>query len=249
MRPAPHPQSFPSTRLPQLTNLVKSLLPAVSQKRVSPSTTFVRDYPPNIDPPGVISPVLLASSSRCAIVNDAYPKASVHMLVLPLDVRLQSLNDLTHSHVDLLLDMKRTANEFIAHSRRDATVSAQSALPSASPPWTWPFAMGFHAIPSLPMLHMHVMTLDLHASPRVKKRAHYNSFATRYFVPVDTVIADLRQNGFVTVNQDVEALHQLEKEAYRCLWCGSTAFTQLPALKVHIAGCKERRSSGVCPPS
>jgi aprataxin len=201
----------------------------------------VRDYPPNIDPPGTVSPVLLASSSRCAIVNDAYPKATVHMLVLPLDVRLQSLNELTHSHVDLLLDMKRTANEFIAHSRIDATVSAL--------PWTWPFAMGFHAIPSLPMLHMHVMTLDLHTSPRVKKRAHYNSFATRFFLPVDTVLADLRQNRFVPVNQDVKALHQLEKEAYRCLWCGSTAFTQLPALKEHIAGCNERRSCGGPSPS
>ncbi|CUF39041.1 mRNA-decapping enzyme DcpS, putative [Bodo saltans] len=235
MRPAPARGSFPATRLPQLTNLVKSF--SAHRTGKESSTNFVHVYPKNIDPPGTVTPQLLASSSQCLIVNDAYPKATVHMLVLPRDSNVQSLNDLNRNHVDLLLDMKKIANDYISWSRSNVGASS-----STSSVWTTrPFAMGFHAIPSLPMLHMHVMTLDLHCSPRVKKRAHYNSFATRFFLPIDHVIEDVRRNGFVTINQDVETLHQYERQPYVCLWCGSNAFSQLPALKEHIKECKHRK--------
>ncbi|CUG89344.1 scavenger mRNA-decappiing enzyme, putative [Bodo saltans] len=242
MRPAPARGSFPATRLPQLTNLVKSFSAHRTGQEKS-STHFVHDYPKNIDPPGTVTPQLLAISSQTILVNDAYPKATVHMLVLPRDTKVQSLNDLNSNHVDLLLDMKKTANDYISWSGSNGSPSSlASSSPSTSSVWTTrPFAMGFHAIPSLPMLHMHVMTLDLHRSPRVKKRAHYNSFATRFFLPVDEVIEDVKRNGFVTINQDVEALHQYEGQPYVCLWCGSNAFSLLPALKEHIKECKHRK--------
>jgi aprataxin len=265
MRPVAHPKSFPSTWLPQLTHLVKSISATTQNPKKATSEARSRGvflpYPPNLDPPAKIVSQCLYRSDKCAVVNDAFPKSNIHMLVLPLDVKIQSLNDLNRlsGHVELLVHMKETATRYVNHFRelegRQQEVSAYdsegvspspSSCPKTPPPMLWsrPFIMGFHAIPSLPMLHMHCMTLDL-ASPRIKKRAHYNAFATRFFLPVDEVIRDLSANGHVTLNQDVERLMAYEKQPYACLWCGqnSESFSQLPVLMKHVATCPLNRAA------
>jgi aprataxin len=147
---------------------------------------------------------------------------------MPLDLSLQSLNDLNASHVSVLIDMIAAADAYTNFLQRTTHADLR-------------FIHGFHAIPSLPMLHMHLLSMDLQ-SPCLKKKSHYNSFATHFFLPSAVVLQELKLHGKVVSNQRVEELERLEKQDLKCLWCGSTAYTQLPLLKAHIAACPQNRS-------
>ena len=50
--------------------------------------------------------------------------------------------------------------------------------------------MGFHAIPSMKQVHMHIISLDFQGRG-LKKKHHYNSFVTEFFIDVDTIIVKL----------------------------------------------------------
>lgn len=53
--------------------------------------------------------------------------------------------------------------------------------------------LGFHAIPSLTPLHLHVLSPDLINGPCTKSKQHYNSFTTDFFIRIDTVLHRLEQ--------------------------------------------------------
>ena len=46
-----------------------------------------------------------------------------------------------------------------------------------------PLRLGFHAVPSLHLLHMHIVSADLD-SLALKNKKHWNSFATHFFITV-----------------------------------------------------------------
>lgn len=60
------------------------------------------------------------------------------------------------------------------------------------------FEMGFHAVPSLKPLHLHVITQDF-IGDGLKKKSHYNSFTTPFFVKIDDAIAILSDAGKIHV--------------------------------------------------
>lgn len=103
------------------------------------------------------------------------------------------------------------------------------------------FITGFHALPSLPMLHMHLMTMDLD-SPCLKNKKHYNSFATFFFLTSDRVLQDLESHGRVTLNKDVKVLKRMEEQEMRCLWCGAT-LANIPTMKSHLKSCSNNRAA------
>jgi hypothetical protein len=71
------------------------------------------------------------------------------------------------------------------------------------------FRLGFHAIPSLRPLHLHVISRDL-VSARLKNKSHYHSFASPFFVPVDDVIADIEaRNAAASSRGDTTPLWRL----------------------------------------
>jgi aprataxin len=57
--------------------------------------------------------------------------------------------------------------------------------------------MGFHAIPSMTHLHMHIISQDF---TNVKLKKHYLSMTSPFFVTVNDVIHQLEQQGHVQVN-------------------------------------------------
>lgn len=92
---------------------------------------------------------------------------------------------------------------------------------------------------------MHLISKDFGvagpSSDRIKKKSHYNSFATSYFLRTELVLQDIATHGYVTINQDVERLAGLDRGPLKCLWCGSE-IGNLPKLKEHILQCPHRRS-------
>lgn len=208
----PHPKSFPSARVPILLNIVRAVPKGdPNPKRGSDGTEY------------------LYSDDKLIVIRDAFPKSTEHFLVLPRDTSLQSLNDLRPHHVPLLEGMMRAAERV-----QELVIERRPELA------TFRFISGFHSIPSLPMLHMHHLSMDLE-SEKLKNKKHYNSFATFFFLPASKVLADLQTNGHVTVNQNVEQLERMENGPMKCLWCGFP-LSNMPMMKSHVPSCPKNQS-------
>ena len=91
--------------------------------------------------------------------------------------------------------------------------------------------MGFHAIPSMSRLHLHVISQDFD-SPCLKHKKHWNSFNTEYFVPWETIVAQLETSCKVSP-ADTSQTNQWLKRDLRCHKCTYKP-KNLPDLKSHI---------------
>jgi aprataxin len=118
--------------------------------------------------------VLLADGA-CVVVADMYPKARAHALVVARSPRLQGPLDLQGPEdAALVRHMKevglRWAQEERARRGEDGRIG--------------PWALGFHSVPSMRRLHLHVISRDFDA-PSLKTKRHWNSFTTPFFLDVD----------------------------------------------------------------
>ncbi|KAI0283101.1 hypothetical protein BGY98DRAFT_1094043 [Russula aff. rugulosa BPL654] len=101
----------------------------------------------------------------------------------------------------------------------------------------WPIWIGFHAIPSMEHLHLHVISSDL-ISPSLKTKRHYNTFNPRtgFFLPLADVCASLDDEHQLAkmVASLAPKNHELRlKDALVCFHCGET-MKNMPALKDHL---------------
>jgi hypothetical protein len=182
--------------------------------------------------------IVLYCDSQCIIVPDKYPKSRYHILVLARDQRLQGPLDLTTADSVLVQHMKNVGLRWA----RDH-VSSSTDLAGATE-----FSVGFHSVPSLRQLHLHVLTKD-YDSPSLKKKVHYNSFTTPFFLDVDWVLGQLERklsdSGGSSDNQqyleyDAEEKEALLKGDMKCPKC-QTVLPRMPDVKAHVAECTGKR--------
>ena len=152
------------------------------------------------------------------VVYDKYPKAGVHLLLMPKRPQLQSVADLDASSLQLVRDLQRRAEHLLLN------------LPSSAPS----FLVGFHALPSLYPLHLHVLSSELD-SPHLKHKKHYNSFTTAFFLTLDDVVRRLETDGRIRV--DEQRTKEELRRPLRCCRCHAPVAT-MPALKRHLAACR-----------
>jgi aprataxin len=93
------------------------------------------------------------------------------------------------------------------------------------------FKVGFHAVPSMKQLHMHVISLDFD-SPKLKTRKHWQSFNTAFFWPLELVINTLESKGKIQIDK-AQYEKILKEEFMKCNNC-SQAFKDLKFLKCHM---------------
>ncbi|KAL2129061.1 hypothetical protein VTI74DRAFT_8289 [Chaetomium olivicolor] len=146
---------------------------------------------------------VLRVTEHTVLIKDAFPKSTIHLLLLPRS----PAHYLLHPHAAF------ADPAFLAIIREDAAVAARLAaaelgrqLGSFSesnrardeamskgvpyeelPPgrdYGKEIKVGTHAHPSMAHLHVHIISRDMH-SERAKHRKHYNSFNTRFFVPLE----------------------------------------------------------------
>ncbi|KAG8346364.1 Scavenger mRNA decapping enzyme C term binding HIT domain [Trypanosoma vivax] len=222
--------SEPRTKLPFLRRIV-------NEARHLPDTTDTfLPYPPHASGGTKKDTAceVLYKDPQCVVVKDAFPKSLLHCLVIPLDLSLVSLNSLHAGHVKLLEHMMGVAEKYVLFLRTAA--SGDASLRSFT------YMMGFHALPSLPQLHMHLVSRDFDG-PCMKTKKHYNTFTTQFFLPAHNVVRDLQDNGRVTLNKDVATLLQLEEGEPCCHWCGAPAGSGgLPQLRAHVRSCSSNRA-------
>jgi diadenosine tetraphosphate (Ap4A) HIT family hydrolase len=157
-------------------------------------------------------------NDRVVVIEDKFPKARVHLLVLARDLSLNKATDLRREHLPLLREMERVADEQIARARQRGSATE--------------FQVGFHAVPSMLVLHVHVISRDF-KSTALKHKKHWNSFTTPFFVTLRDVIERVETTGRVTLRAD-ESESQLSANM-TCPHCGA-ALRNMPAVKSHRCG-------------
>jgi aprataxin len=81
------------------------------------------------------------------IINDKYPKAKYHFLLVPKEEIVYGIKSLTPDHIPMLEEMEAFAEAFISDAIDD--------------PDRPQFIIGFHREPSLWQLHLHIISSDL----------------------------------------------------------------------------------------
>ena len=146
---------------------------------------------------------------------DAFPKARFHFLVVPRE-DIHSVKELTRDNLELLKHIHKVAESLIERVCQKE--------PNTS------FRFGYHAVPSLKRLHLHIVSQDFD-SPKLWKPHHWNTFNTEYFMDSSKVIKDIEKDGKIEVdNEKYEALLTLRMKCNAC----SERFTDISQLKGHL---------------
>ncbi len=194
-------------------------------------------------------PLYFYHDELCAVIYDAYPKASVHLLLLPRDTTIKTVADLDFSkpsHKFLLEHMKIVSDGIIKSilESNDGEVQKTSIKKFHVPNSDSCFRVGFHSKPSLLHCHLHIVSADFFASPNLKHKTHYLSFATDFFFELNQVIKSLTtsSNQKVTreeLNSRIECANENQGAAgggggMGCFYCKSFVAHTFAALKKHV---------------
>ena len=160
------------------------------------------------------------SDERVVVIKDLYPKAKHHYLVIPRASK-PTLKSLVADDVSLLRHMKDVGETLVAKVQKEGQGNGPHVLK---------FRLGYHAVPSMQQVHMHVISQDFD-SPCLKNKKHWNSFTSAFFLEADWVIAELEKKGCVQV--DKARYEAMLKEPLKCHVCGAMP-ANIPKLKAHI---------------
>ncbi|CAH0381694.1 unnamed protein product [Bemisia tabaci] len=148
-----------------------------------------------------------------AVIRDKFPKAKHHFLALP-KADIKNLQGLNKSHVPLLQKLESKGLE-VAKDLGDKTAT---------------FRLGYHAIPSMERLHLHIISDDFIAIG-LKTKKHWNSFTTEFFIPSKEIITRLDKEEKITIKQDFYKSQLLQPlQCHKCSFMPRT----MPELKDHL---------------
>ena len=192
---------------------------------------------------------VISYSDKFVVINDLYPKSSVHLLLLPRDLNktllhpFEALSDTeflseVQSEVKKLRELaakelRRRYAKFSATDKAREEAMNEEPMPSDHdlPPgrnWSKEIVIGVHAHPSMNHLHIHILSVD-RVSDCMRHRKHYNSFATPFFVPIEDFPLDANdkrrhpgREGYL--NSDL-----------RCWRCKQNFGNKFARLKDHLA--------------
>ncbi|XP_026762665.1 aprataxin [Galleria mellonella] len=155
---------------------------------------------------------IVKKTERIVVIRDKYPKAKIHYLVLPYE-DINSIYKLTEKHTSLLEEFGKLYEE-LKEKHKESNLRA-----------------GFHAVPSMQRLHMHVISTDM-ISPCLKTKVHWNSFTTRFFIPYQDVLKGIKEDG---------GIKKISNELHKSLMsteliCNQCNFKpkNMPQLKEHL---------------
>ncbi|KAI8822377.1 HIT-like domain-containing protein [Fimicolochytrium jonesii] len=164
--------------------------------------------------------VVVEYDDEIVVVRDKFPKAKHHLLIIPRKP-IDGISNLGPGDVGLLDGLKKKADEIVAGiSREVGGMDVECRV-------------GFHAVPSMKQLHLHVISQDFD-SPHLKNKKHWNSFTTPFFKDFEEVRDILNREG--SVNFDTAYYEGLLKGPLKCHRCGEEV-KNIPGLKAHIGGC------------
>mmetsp|Transcript_5550 Transcript_5550/g.6706 ORF Transcript_5550/g.6706 Transcript_5550/m.6706 type:complete len:425 (+) Transcript_5550:144-1418(+) len=161
-------------------------------------------------------------SSGFVCIYDAYPKSTYHLLVIPTmssGLAVNSVADLKAKHLPLAQCMHAYAKR-IANHLSNSTKN--------------PVKVGYHAIPSMNRLHLHIISQDF-LSPSLKTKKHWLSFThSKLFLAPEVVEKEIEEKGDLkSVLNEAKNLETSRLECNRC----KQVQKNMPTLMTHIASC------------
>ncbi|KAI0331094.1 hypothetical protein GY45DRAFT_662839 [Cubamyces sp. BRFM 1775] len=202
--------------------------------------TIIRTYAMVPDPMTIPECFRICHTEHTVTISDLYPKSIYHYLViprLPLTLEPEQMQDLRA----LLCLPREQARSILVHIREDALASVKliEAEMMRQYGFTWPCYMGFHAIPTLEHLHLHIVSSDF-TGQYYKGKKHVNSFHPRlgFFLSIDEVIRwfdpDIAPTWFaMKAALDKDEYMPLLKQDPLCPHCDEQ-FRSVPKLQRHI---------------
>ncbi|KAL9185315.1 hypothetical protein ACHAXT_003092 [Thalassiosira profunda] len=182
------------------------------------------------------NPVVFFKSDKYVCTYDKFPKARHHLLLMCRQRQLngglsavQTLNDIQPKHLDELREFHTLGRKIVSRLENNASNGRSVTM-----------KLGYHAIPSLEPLHLHIISSDVD-SPCVKTRKHVVSFTSpTFFVSPESLERHLKgafvENLRVHVRPE-RAEHVLKYTPMACVRCGMEAAT-VPAWKDHNEFCR-----------
>lgn len=160
---------------------------------------------------------IIEMSDDVVVVNDLYPKAQKHLLVLARVEGLDRLEDVQKEHLILLKTIHSVGLKWA-----EKFLSENNSLT---------FRLGYHSVPSMRQLHLHVISQDFDSN-HLKNKKHWNSFNSPFFRDSVDVIDEVSQNGKAILKD--ENVLSMELRCHRC----QSAHPNIPRLKAHISSCQ-----------
>ncbi|CAG8650619.1 1174_t:CDS:10 [Dentiscutata erythropus] len=151
------------------------------------------------------------------IIWDKYPKAKIHLLVMPRQ-KIDTLQELEKQDLNLIEILKQKGQQVIDHFKENDPKLV--------------FRMGFHVLPSLRQLHMHVISQDF-ISETLSSKKHWNSFTTSFFKDIEEIEMLLKEKGQIKVCLG-KYLLSLLKSPLNCHLCNTKEIKNIPTLKKHL---------------
>ncbi|GAB1734157.1 hypothetical protein NU195Hw_g7140t1 [Hortaea werneckii] len=198
-----------------------------------------------VDPASFPPSRVVYYNDKFVVINDLFPKASVHLLLLPRDTGKNVLrpqnafDDVTfleecrqeEKKVRAIVakELSRRFGKYSASERprREAEESDPPIPEDQLPPnrdWDKDIISGIHANPSMTHLHIHVLSKDM-VSECMKKRNHYLSFTTDFLVPL---------SAFPLAPDDHRRAYTHFPEDMLCWRCGRNFENKMARLKEHL---------------
>ncbi|KAK9123313.1 hypothetical protein Sjap_012915 [Stephania japonica] len=177
---------------------------------------------------------IIEISDDAVVLNDLYPKARRHLLVVARMDGLDCLADACEEHLHLLKAMHAMGEKWAKKSiSEDASIDFPSRNFEALVTLGTQMLCHLFQDPSMRQLHLHVISQDFNSSYLTNKK-HWNTFNTAFFRDSgDVIINEISQHGKATLNAD-EKLLSMELRCHRC----RSAHPNLPRLKSHISKCQ-----------
>lgn len=173
------------------------------------------------------NPRVLGYNEDFVTIRDLYPKATVHLLILPRE-QAKQFQQASEAFKDDKFFTKLTAEAAKWRALAAKELARTLCPPTLSVPerdWEAEINVGIHSVPSMNHLHIHVISRDMH-SPCVRHKKHYNSFTTPFFVKLEE---------FPLSDEEAAARRKNWHKGDMICWrCGKNFENKFSALKQHL---------------
>ena len=156
---------------------------------------------------------IIKKTEHVSVIKDKFPKAKHHYLII--HPTIPSISSLRKEHITLIKHIIEVGKEIESDINKDSDIVIK---------------MGFHAIPSMSLLHMHVISND-YDSLCLKHKKHWNSFTSEFFIPADKLLKQLMENGRIVIEKSF--YEEILKRELSCHLCKEKP-KNMPKLKEHI---------------
>ncbi|KAK9370306.1 HIT-like domain-containing protein [Lipomyces kononenkoae] len=169
------------------------------------------------------------------LIHDKYPKASVHLLILPRDstrTRLHPFKALC-PHASKITRTKEFYDKMSEFVRECEDLAIKQLEELHKKKFTaQDLKVGVHSTPSMSNLHIHVISVDNY-SEALKNKKHYNTFNTPFFVPFDELETITPEDARIK-GGPVYCAHIATKNDLICWRCEKNFENQFKKLKDHL---------------